>query len=283
MTDEHPRLRSIPTHRPSEYPFMNDDLLQRYSRHLLMPEIDLLGQEKLIRSKVLIIGLGGLGSPVAMYLAASGIGTLTLCDNDVVDISNLQRQILHQTASIGQRKTDSARGAILALNPTIHVRTLPHRLEGEQLYEAVEYADLVIDGSDNFQTRHAVNAACNALRTPLISGSAIRMSGQIISFRFDLIPTPCYCCLYPDQNDEPETCERSGILAPLVGVIGSLQAIEAIKILLNFGQVMDSRLLQLDAKAMKWHISTVKSDPACPICSKQGQHAIPLEYQTASR
>lgn len=262
---------------------MNDAQLHRYSRHLLLPEIDLDGQEKLLKSRVLLAGLGGLGSPIAMYLAASGIGTLALCDHDVVELSNLQRQILHKTDDIGRNKTASAAETVQALNPGVQVITLPAALAGEQLDAEVGDADLVIDATDNFRTRHALNAACVALKTPLISGSVIRMVGQVTSFRFDTSPSPCYHCLYPERGDNQETCAETGVLAPLAGVIGSLQAIEAIKILLNFGETLQGRLLQIDALTMNWRTSTLKGDPACPICSSRVRQSAPLEYQSVSR
>ncbi len=262
---------------------MNDDQLRRYSRHLLLPEIDLVGQEKLLKSRVLLVGLGGLGSPVAMYLAASGVGSLVMCDHDVVDISNLQRQILHKTTDIGREKVTSAMETSLALNPDIQVQAICTMLEGQRLNQEVEKADLVIDASDNYRTRHALNAACVTCRTPLVSGSAMRMKGQVTSFRFDISPSPCYHCLYPDQGDDHDTCAQNGVLAPLTGVIGSIQAIEAIKILLGFGETLWGRLLQLDAGSMVWRSSTLKADPACPICSRYATHVSPLEYQTVSR
>ena len=262
---------------------MEDHQLSRYSRQLLLPEIDLGGQEKLLTSKVLIIGLGGLGSPVAMYLAAGGIGTLVLCDHDRVDISNLHRQILHTTHDIGRDKTDSAAETLHAINPDVQLITLSTRLAGERLLAETQDADLVIDASDNFPTRYALNAACIATKTPLISGSAIRLAGQVTTFRFDVSPSPCYHCLYPDQGQRQETCAEAGVLAPLVGVIGSIQATEAIKVLLDFGQTLQGRLLQLDARTMTWRSSQLKGDPDCPICSSRSSPSSPLEYQPLSR
>ena len=262
---------------------MNDTQLQRYSRHVLLPEIDLTGQEKLLRSRVLLIGLGGLGSPIAMYLATSGIGTLVLCDHDVVEMSNLQRQIIHKNNDIGRNKTISAVETVLELNPDIQVIAISSLLEGKRLEEEVAKADLVIDATDNFQTRHALNATCVAFKIPLISGSVIRMAGQITSFRFDLSSTPCYQCLYPNLDEAQEGCAQAGILAPVAGAIGSLQAVEAIKILLNIGETLQGRLLQLDARTMTWRTSILKSDPTCPICSPQAHQSWPLEHQAASR
>jgi adenylyltransferase/sulfurtransferase len=262
---------------------MDDDQLQRYSRQLLLPEIDLPGQERLLGSKVLIIGLGGLGSPVTMYLAAAGIGTLILCDHDAVELSNLQRQLLHRTADIGRSKTDSAAEALHQLNPDVQLITISSQLAGERLVAAVQEADVVIDASDNFATRYALNAACSAARTPLISGAAIRLMGQIATFRFDLAPSPCYHCLYPDAGDNQGNCADAGVLAPLVGIIGSIQATEAIKILLDIGQSLHGRLLQIDARTMTWRASQLKADPDCPICSARSHQASALEYRSLSR
>jgi len=262
---------------------MNDIELRRYSRHLLLPEIDLAGQEKLLHSRVLLVGLGGLGSPVAIYLAASGIGNLVLCDHDVVELSNLQRQILHKNKDINRSKVSSAAETVQAINPDVNVITIPTVLSGKFMDEEVAQADIVIDTTDNFHSRHAINEACFSQKTPLISGSAIRMMGQVTSFRFDLSPSPCYNCLYSDEGHIQETCSQSGILAPLAGVIGSLQAIETLKILLNFGETLQGRLLQLNALTMSWRTSTLKGDPACLICSPPSRKQSPLEYQAVSR
>lgn len=281
MTDELLKRTCSPI-LPFDLISMNDDQLRRYSRHLLLPEIDLQGQEKLLKSKILIIGLGGLGSPVSMYLAASGIGTLVLCDHDVVDLSNLQRQILHKTTDVSLSKTDSAAESLHDLNPEVRLITISSKLEGQRLIEEAHDADIVIDATDNFPTRYALNEACIATKTPLISGSAVRMTGQVTTFRFDISPSPCYHCLYPDQGNIPETCAETGVLAPLVGIIGSIQATEAIKILLNLGQTLHGRLLQVDARTMAWRTSQLKGDPECPICSSLPHQASPLEYQALS-
>lgn len=262
---------------------MNDDQLRRYSRQLLLPEIDLKGQEKLLQSKVLVIGLGGLGSPVSMYLAASGVGTLVLCDDDAVDLSNLQRQILYKTDDVGTGKTEAAVEVLHALNPDVQLITISSKLQGERLAAEIDSADIVIDASDNFPTRYALNAACIEKNTPLISGSAIRMAGQVATFRFDIAPSPCYHCLYPDTGNDQETCAEAGVLTPLVGIIGSIQATEAIKILLDLGESLHGRLLQVNAKTMVWRTSRLKSDPDCPICSAQQRQITPLEYQSLNR
>jgi adenylyltransferase/sulfurtransferase len=262
---------------------MNDDQLRRYSPQILLPDIDLDGQERLLQSKALIVGLGGLGSPVAMYLAASGVGTLVLCDYDEVDLSNLQRQILHQTRDIGRSKTESAVETLHGLNPDVQLITLAAKLEGEYLLAETRAADIVIDASDNYPTRYALNAACLATQTPLISGSAIRMAGQVTTFRFDTAISPCYHCLYPDQGDNRENCADAGVLAPLVGIIGSIQAAETIKVLLNLGQTLHGRLLQVNARTMEWRTTILKSDPDCPICSPRSGQTPPLESRTLSR
>ena len=262
---------------------MNDSQLRRYSRQLLLPEIDLHGQERLLKSRVLIAGLGGLGSPITLYLAASGVGTLVLCDHDVVDLSNLQRQILHKTADLDRNKTDSAAESLRALNPDVKAITISSTLTGERLADEVHKADVVIDATDNFSTRYAINAACADLKTPLISGSASRLAGQVSTFRFDLHRSPCYHCLYSDQGNDEETCTQTGVLGPVVGIIGSIQATEALKILLNLGDTLHGRLLQFDARTMTWRTSILKGDPYCPICSPQARLSSPLEYQTVSR
>ncbi len=244
---------------------MDDAQLLRYSRQILLPQIGIEGQERLLTSKVLIIGLGGLGSPAAMYLAAAGVGHLVLADFDVVDLSNLQRQILHSTDDIGKPKVESARQALLELNPLIEVTTLCQRLEEDTLVEIVAQVDVVLDCSDNLATRLAINHACVQTKIPLVSGAAIRMEGQISVFRCDLPDSPCYRCLYPAQLPE-ETCTQTGVLAPLVGVIGSLQALEAMKLLMGVGETLAGRLLLLDALNMEWCSVKLVKKPECPIC-----------------
>jgi adenylyltransferase/sulfurtransferase len=211
-------------------------------------------------------------------LAASGVGTLVLCDHDVVDLSNLQRQILHKTADIDRSKTDSAAESLRALNPEVKVIAISSKLAGKRLAEEVREADVVIDATDNFAARYALNAACVELKTPLISGSASRLRGQVATFRFDLHCGPCYHCLYSDQGNDEETCSQTGVLGPVVGIIGSLQATEAIKILLNLGDTLHGRLLQFDALTTTWRTSILKADPYCPICSPQARLSAALEY-----
>lgn len=241
---------------------MNDDTLLRYSRQILLPEIDVTGQQRWLDANVLIIGLGGLGSAVALYLAAAGVGHLLLNDHDAVDESNLQRQILHRQSSLGWTKTDSAAQSIRDLNPAAKLTLLNHRLNTDELAHYVAQADAVVDCSDNFTTRFALNAACVAQRKPLVSGAAIRFEGQLCVF----IPGagPCYRCLYEDNGETEATCADNGVIAPLVGVIGSLQALETLKVLLN--QSSNGKLLLFDAKRLNWRSLSVPRDPHCPVC-----------------
>lgn len=245
---------------------MNDQQLLRYSRQILLPPVDLEGQEKLLTGKALIIGVGGLGSPAAMYLASAGLGHMTLSDHDQVDLSNLQRQILHGTPDIGRAKTASAQDALQRLNPDITVATLPYKLEGDALGQAVAAADVVLDCSDNFATRFAINAACVANRTPLVSGAVIRFEGQIATFAPGLNDSPCYNCLYPDQGELDASCARNGVIAPLPGIVGSMQALETIKLLLGLGRSLVGRLLLFDALTMEWQSLRLPRNPGCPTC-----------------
>ena len=244
---------------------MDDEQLLRYSRQIMLPAIGIEGQERLAKARVLIIGLGGLGSPAAMYLAAAGIGTLALSDFDKVDLTNLQRQIAHTTARIGMPKVDSAKATLAALNPETRILTLEQKLDKDALSQQVALADVVIDGSDNFSTRFSVNIACRNHRTPLVSGAAIRMEGQVSVFSGEP-GHPCYQCLYPGEGQLDETCSANGVLAPLVGVIGSIQAIETIKLLTGAGEPLVDRLLLFDALQMEWRSLKLKADPACPVC-----------------
>ncbi|MCU7920873.1 MAG: molybdopterin-synthase adenylyltransferase MoeB [Candidatus Thiodiazotropha sp. (ex Dulcina madagascariensis)] len=244
---------------------MNDDQLLRYSRQIMLPSIGIEGQQQLLDARVLIIGLGGLGSPAAMYLAAAGVGTLVLVDFDQVDLTNLQRQIVHTTQGIGHLKVESARNTLLALNPESRIETIPRQLDESALAEQVDKADLVLDASDNFATRFALNKACFAHQTPLVSGAAIRMEGQVSVFSGQT-GGPCYRCLYPDEGEIDETCSANGVLAPLVGIIGSIQAVEAIKQLTGAGKSLQGRLLLLDALQMEWRTLRLTADPACPVC-----------------
>lgn len=244
---------------------MNDAQLLRYSRQIMLPGLGIEGQERLRSASVLIVGLGGLGSPVAMYLAAAGIGRLVLADFDAVDLSNLQRQLAHTTERIGLPKADSARVALAALNPDVDLVTVKRSLTEDTLPALVADVDLVVECSDNFATRFAVNAACVQARRPLVSGAAIRMEGQVATFSGQP-GGPCYQCLYPRNGDADETCSANGILAPVVGIIGSIQATEAIKVLTGLGEPLFGRLLLLDAALMEWRSLRLTADPACPIC-----------------
>lgn len=246
---------------------MQDDLMLRYSRHIMLPQIEYAGQEKLTHSHALIIGAGGLGAPVALYLAAAGVGTLTICDFDQVDLTNLQRQIIHTTASVGQNKALSAQATIAGLNPGVTVNVETTRLNAEALAGRVAAADVVIDCSDNFATRYLLNQLCFDHKTPLVSGAAIRFEGQLSVFDFRHDESPCYHCLYPDVGDDQELrCADNGVFAPLVGMIGTAQAAEAIKVLLNIGQTMQGRLLLLDALSAEWRTIRLKKDPSCKVC-----------------
>ena len=246
---------------------MNDEQLLRYSRQIMLPQIDVSGQEKLLASRVLIIGMGGLGSPIAMYLAAAGIGHLVLVDDDVVELSNLQRQIVHGTEDIGRSKVESAQQTIHQLNPEIKVTSYAERLDTQKLSDEIAAADIVIDGTDNFTTRFALNESSVKNKTPLVSGAAIRMEGQVSVFN-KTPESPCYRCLYKDEGELDTSCSTNGVLSPVVGIIGSIQAIEAIKILLDIGETLDGKLLVLDAFTMEWRTLKLKKDPSCPICSK---------------
>lgn len=245
---------------------LSDEQLLRYSRQIMLPDVEIDGQEAWLNSRVLIIGAGGLGSPVSIYLAAAGVGTLVLVDDDEVDLSNLQRQIVHTTDRIGVSKVESARESLLALNPTISVETIAQRLEGEALNAEVAKADLVVDCTDNFSTRFALNRACVEQKTPLVSGAAIRTEGQVAVYDPRHEDSPCYQCLYKDGDEENLTCSESGVLAPLVGIIGSVQAMEALKVLASVGTPLVGRLLLLDGLRMEWRSLKLRKDPACSVC-----------------
>jgi molybdopterin-synthase adenylyltransferase len=247
---------------------MDDQQLLRYSRHILLPEIGVEGQERLLQAHVLIIGTGGLGSPAAMYLASSGVGTLTLCDGDNVDLTNLQRQIAHRTSSIGQPKVQSAQNTLADINPDVRVISIAERVDGTQLSELVAHADAVLDCSDNFATRYAVNRACLQFKKPLVSGAATRFGGQLTVFDPRRADSPCYNCLYPEHGESEETrCAVMGVFAPLVGVIGTLQAVETLKLLLGIGAPLCGRLLVMDALSMDLRTIKLLRDPDCAVCS----------------
>ncbi len=249
---------------------LGDAQLMRYARHILLDELGIEGQERLLAARVLIIGAGGLGSPAALYLAAAGVGSILLVDDDVVELSNLQRQVLHAMADLGQPKAESGRQALLAINPDIQVRALVERLDEPRLRELAGQVDLVLDCTDNFATRHAINRACVATRTPLVSGAAIRFSGQISVYDLRDDASPCYHCLFPEADDVEELrCATTGVLGPLVGMVGSVQAAEAIKIITGMGEPLVGRLLSVDALRMQWHTIRFRRDPECPVCARR--------------
>ena len=250
---------------------LTDDDLLRYSRQILLPQIDIAGQLRLQQSGALIVGLGGLGSPVALYLAAAGVGSLHLADFDRVDLSNLQRQIIHDESSLGQLKVQSAARRLLKINPQLDLRLHSVALGADSLAAAVAEVDLVLDCSDNFSTRQAVNAACVAAGKPLVSGAAIRLEGQLSVFDPRRADSPCYHCLYGHGSEDELTCSEAGVVGPLVGLIGSLQALEALKLLAGFGEPMVGRLLLVDALTTGFRELRVKRDPACSVCG--GRHA----------
>ncbi len=248
---------------------MHDEQLLRYSRQVLLPQIDVGGQQRLLASSVLIVGLGGLGSPVALYLAAAGVGRLLLADHDEVDLSNLQRQILHQTDGLGQAKVDSAMRRLGSLNPDVELIPLRQKLVGEALRQAVAQVDLVLDCTDNFATRQAINSACFALGRPLVSGAAIRLEGQLSVFDPRRDDSPCYECLYGTGEDSALSCSEAGVAGPMVGVVGALQALEALKLLAGFGEVMVGRLLLVDGLGSRFRELRVRRDPGCPCCGER--------------
>ncbi|MCC7546794.1 MAG: molybdopterin-synthase adenylyltransferase MoeB [Burkholderiales bacterium] len=246
---------------------LDDEQLLRYSRHILLPEIGIDGQEKLLAAHAVIIGAGGLGSPIALYLAASGVGRLTLCDHDKVDLTNLQRQIVHDTGTIGLAKVDSAQRRLHAINPQVQVRTVEARVAADELDTLVSDADVVLDATDNFATRHAINRACVRRRRPLVSGAGVRFDGQVSVFDLRNADSPCYHCLFPEAGDlEEMRCAVMGVFAPLVGIVGSVQAAEALKLLMGVGQPLVGRLLLLDALSMQWRSVRLQKDPTCGVC-----------------
>jgi adenylyltransferase/sulfurtransferase len=248
---------------------LNDDQLLRYSRHILLPEIGVEGQEKILAARVLVIGAGGLGSPAAYYLASAGVGTLVLADGDTVDLTNLQRQILHTTDAVGMPKAQSGARTLGRINPECNVVSLTERLSGDALDAEVAKADVVLDCCDNFVTRHAVNRACVKHRVPLVSGAAIRFDGQVAVFDKRRDDAPCYHCLFPENQDVEEMrCAIMGVFAPLTGIVGATQAAEALKVLMGCGETLAGRLLLLDGLAMEWRSISVPRDPHCAVCGK---------------
>ncbi len=248
---------------------MNDDQLLRYSRHILLDEVGIEGQQCLLDSHVLIVGAGGLGSPVALYLAASGVGQITIADHDVVELTNLQRQIAHTTARLGQPKVQSASQAMLALNPDVRVSALAQKLDTAQLDALVPTVQVVVDCCDNFDTRQAVNAACVSHQVPLVSGAAVRLDGQLAVYDARDDTSPCYACLFPPTPAPEEVlCATMGVLAPLVGVIGTMQAMEAVKLITGMGSRLTGRLQMLDGRAMAWNEMRLTRNPSCLVCGK---------------
>jgi len=245
---------------------MNNEQLTRYSRHIMLPQLDYDGQLKITESTALIIGAGGLGSPVAMYLASSGIGHLIIVDFDHIELSNLQRQLLHGTSDVGRQKVDSAKDTLTELNPEIKITTINKRLDEEELREQVKLADIVLETTDNFQSRFLLNRLCVQEKKPLVSGSVIRFEGQLSVFRADKDDSPCYHCLYKESDELGETCSQNGVLAPVVGIIGSIQATEALKVLTGIGTDLSGRLVMFDAMTMEWRELKLKKDPNCPVC-----------------
>jgi molybdopterin/thiamine biosynthesis adenylyltransferase len=254
---------------------MDDAQLLRYSRHILLNEIGFEGQQRILAGRALIIGVGGLGSPAALYLATAGIGQLTLVDHDVVDLTNLQRQIAHCEARVGQPKVESARQALLAINSSLQITALAERADGVRLHALVAEADVVLDCSDNFATRQALNAACVRHRVPLVSGAAIRFDGQLAVYDPRQAQSPCYACVFPPDTTFEETrCATMGVFAPLVGIIGSMQAAEALKLLSGAGEPAVGRLLMLDGRSMSWTDIRLPRNPACPVCGSTANQAL---------
>ena len=263
---------------------MDDQQLLRYSRHILLDEVGIEAQQAWLDAHALVIGAGGLGSPVSMYLAASGLGRITLCDDDTVDLTNLQRQVAHRTDSVGRPKVDSARDTLQALNPHVRVNALNERVSGEHLEALVQAADVVLDCCDNFATRHAVNRACVKHGRPLVSGAGVRFDGQVAVFDRRSDAGPCYNCLFPESTSADEMrCAVMGVFAPVVGIIGAVQAAEALKLIGGVGQPLDGRLLILDALSMQWRQVRIPRDPACAVCSAERSNIVAETQATHCR
>ncbi len=250
---------------------MKDEQLLRFSRQIMLPEMDVAGQQKLVDATVLIVGMGGLGCPAAMYLTAAGVGHLIIADDDTVELTNLQRQIAHEQRNLGESKVSSAEASLRGLNPDVRVTQIDKRLEGESLNQAVSGADVVVDASDNFATRFAINRSCLKNHKPLVSGAAIRMEGQVAVFDSGNPESPCYQCLYSENIEGDANCSQNGVMAPLVGIIGSVQAMETIKVITGIGSNLTGRLLLLDATTMHWREMKLPCDPNCPACSGVGE------------
>ncbi len=246
---------------------MRDEQLLRYSRQIMLPEMDVAGQQQLVDARVLIVGMGGLGCPAAMYLAAAGVGHLIIADDDTVELTNLQRQIAHSQQTLGQPKVESAADTLRGLNPDLQLTLVNKRLSGEDLERFTAEVDVVVDACDNFATRFAVNRACLAQSTPLVSGAAIRMEGQVAVFDARDQASPCYHCLYHEDDSDDSSCATNGVMSPLVGIIGAVQAMETIKVLAAIGRPLTGRLLLLDATTMQWREMRLQQDPNCPACA----------------
>jgi molybdopterin-synthase adenylyltransferase len=247
---------------------MTDEQLLRYSRHILLDEFGVEAQEKLLSASVLVIGAGGLGSPAALYLAAAGVGTLALADGDAVDLTNLQRQILHTTRSVGTAKVESGKATLAQINPEVRVVPVPRRLAGDELERLVATSGAVLDCSDNFETRHAVNRACVRHRRPLVSGAAVRFDGQVTVFDLRDDDSPCYNCLFPEDAEVEEMrCAVMGVFAPLTGIVGTIQAAEALKLITGVGTTLAGRVLLIDALSMEWRSVRLARDPRCAVCA----------------
>jgi adenylyltransferase/sulfurtransferase len=245
---------------------MKDEQLLRFSRQIMLPTMDVAGQQELVDATVLIVGMGGLGCPAAMYLSAAGVGHLVIADDDTVEITNLQRQIAHEQSNLGESKVSSAETTLKGLNPDVRITQINNRLEGDLLEKVVVSADVVVDASDNFNTRFAVNQSCLKNKKPLVSGAAIRMEGQVAVFDSENPESPCYQCLYSECDDDDASCSQNGVMAPLVGIIGSVQAMETIKLITGIGNSLVGRLLLLDAATMQWREMKLPRDPSCPAC-----------------
>ena len=248
---------------------MQDEELLRYSRQIMLPEMDVAGQQKLIDATVLIVGMGGLGCPAAMYLAAAGVGHLIIADDDIVELTNLQRQIAHNQDTIGQAKVDSAAATLRHLNPNVRISALNERLDSARLQQILPQVTLALDACDNFTTRFALNQACVEAQVPLVSGAAIRLEGQVAVFDTRDAKSPCYQCLYRLGDDEQASCATNGVMAPVVGIIGAIQAMEAIKLITGIGESLSGKLLLLDARSMQWREMRLPRDPKCSVCGSR--------------
>ncbi|MFL2856496.1 MAG: HesA/MoeB/ThiF family protein [Pseudohongiellaceae bacterium] len=246
---------------------MKDEQLLRFSRQIMLPEMDVAGQQKLVDATVLVVGMGGLGCPAAMYLSAAGIGHLIIADDDLVELTNLQRQIAHSQSNLGEQKVSSAEQTLVGLNSEVKITSINSRLQEGSLDGAVKQADVVVDACDNFTTRFAINRSCIAYSKPLVSGAAIRMEGQVAVFDSTNPESPCYQCLYQEGDDDDASCAHNGVMAPLVGIIGSVQAMETIKVITGIGDTLAGRLLLLDATTMQWREMRLPRDPDCSACS----------------